>query len=206
MKIGPKYKIAKRLGAPIFEKTQTQKFALSQARKSGAGQKGRKHMSPVTDYGIQMKEKQKARYTYLLTEKQFSKYVKNSLSHKSSDKAGFLFSVLESRLDNIILRAGFAPTRSAARQMVSHGHVTVNQRKNNIPSYLSKIGDKISIRPQSLGSGLFADFEKNQKEFSAPNWLKVDVEKKEIEVVSRADLKSADNLFDLNLILEFYSR
>jgi len=101
MKIGPKYKIAKRLGAPIFEKTQTQKFALSQSKKS-ARRSERKHHSQATSYGLQMKEKQKARYTYLLTEKQFSKYARQTLEKKASNKPGLLFELLESRLDSVV--------------------------------------------------------------------------------------------------------
>jgi small subunit ribosomal protein S4 len=102
---------------------------------------------PKSDFGVQMLEKQKARYTYLLSEKQFSKYVKSAIE-KQGDNREILFKTLESRLDNIVLRAGFAPTRLAARQLVSHGHLMVNDRRVTIPSYSVRVGDKISIRPK----------------------------------------------------------
>lgn len=206
MKIGPKYKIARRLGAPVFEKTQTQKFTLSQAKKSG-GQRNRKHMSQMTDFNKQLREKQKARYSYILTEKQFSGYVKMSLKQKTGDKAGNLFEILESRLDNIVWRAGLASTKMAGRQIVSHGHILVNGKRTTIPSRQIKTGDKITIRSQSLGKGIFTDLEKNPNKQSIPNWIEFDINKKEITLVSKPDLKKSDSLlFDLNSVLEFYSR
>ena len=205
MKVGPKYKIARRLGAPVFEKTQTQKFALSLAKKS-SGQKSRTHRSQVTDYGFQIKEKQKARYSYLLTEKQFSKYVKKALTQSSADKAGLLFEILERRLDNVVLRAGLASTRGAARQMVSHGHITVNGRKVDIPSFETKIGDKINIKDSSLGKGIARNMEEKSNELNTPEWIKFDPNKKEAEITTKPNLGKVDNLFNLNTVLEFYSR
>ncbi len=206
MKIGPKYKIARRLGAPVFEKTQTQKFTLSQTKKSAA-RKNRKHMSQITDYGLQMIEKQKARYTYLLSDKQLSKYVKKALSEKTGDKAGFLFGLLESRLDNTVLRTGLAPTRSAARQLVSHGHITVNGRRVTLPSFQVKAGDKIAVRSGSLSKGVFGNLEERLKELETPAWIKFDLAKKEAEI--KGEPQSAgkiETLFDLNTVLEFYNR
>ncbi len=206
MKIGPKYKIARRLGAPIFEKTQSQKFVLSQAKKAG-GRNSRKHPGSITDFNKQLREKQKARYSYLLTERQFSMYVKNSLNQKVGDKAETLFATLESRLDNIVWRVGLAPTKNAARQMVSHGHIMVNGRKTTIPSRQIKVGEKITVRKESIGKGIFANTEKTANESLIPNWLKSDGNSREFELISRPDLKRAgDLLFDLNAVLEFYSR
>lgn len=204
MRIGPKYKIAKRLGAPIFEKTQTQKFALSQTKKT-ANRSG-KRRSQTTSYGMQMKEKQKARFTYLLTEKQFSKYARQTLEKKASNKPGFLFELLENRLDSVIFKSGFATTRSGARQIVSHGHMLVNKKRVTIPSYNLKKGDKISLRPQSQGKGVFAKLDERLKDHNTPNWMKFDKEKKEIEISGKPDLSKEDNLFDLNTVLEFYNR
>lgn len=205
MKVGPKYKIARRLGAPVFEKTQTQKFALSQAKKTG--KRNAKHMSQVTDYGIQVKEKQKARFTYLLTEKQFSMYVKKAIDNKGTDKANFLFGLLESRLDNVVFRIGLAPTRSAARQMTSHGHIMVDGGRVTIPSYQTKIGNKISIRPGSLTKKLFADLDVKLNNLQVPEWIKFDNNKKEAEIIGIPNLaKAGDQLYDLTAVLEFYSR
>jgi len=206
MKIGPKYKIARRLGAPVFEKTQTQKYTLSQARKANA-RSTKKHMSQVTDYGVQMKEKQKARYTYLLSEKQFSNYVKRVLESQNKNKSDFLFSILESRLDSAIFRIGFASTRSAARQFVSHGHITIDGRKMTIPSYNVKMGEKIGIRIGSQKKGLFKTLDERLKDITLPNWMKFDNEKKEAVFLSAPSLEKMSNvLYDLDVVLEFYSR
>src|SRR3954468_519236 len=121
MKLGPKYKIARRLGAPIFEKTQTQKFALSLARKEKSTKRRPK---PKSEFGTQLNEKQKARFTYGISEKQFANYVKQSLN--GSEPVQKLFAKLERRLDNVIYRAGLASTRAQARQIAAHGHSTVN--------------------------------------------------------------------------------
>jgi small subunit ribosomal protein S4 len=205
MRIGPKYKIARRLGAPVFEKTQTQKFTLSQTKKSSMT-KTRKHHSQVTDFGLQMLEKQKARYTYLLSDKQLSGYAKKALSEKTADKAGFLFRILESRLDSTVFRIGLAPTRLAARQLVSHGHINVNGRKVTLPSFQVKLGDKISIRERSLGKGVFSNLEQRIKESDIPAWLKFDSTKKEAEIKNKPDSGKIETLFDLKTVLEFYSR
>jgi len=121
MKIVTRYKIARRLGAPVFEKTQTQKFALRLNQKSQFLKKPR----AKSDYGLGLLEKQKARYSYGITSKQFTNYVKKAMEKKGSS-AYLLVTLLESRLDNIALRSGFATTRQGARQMTSHGHLTVN--------------------------------------------------------------------------------
>lgn len=202
MIIGPKYKIARRLGAGIFEKTQTQKFALSEGRRKG---KKDKRGGPKTDFGVQLLEKQKARYSYLLTEKQFSKYVKLSLA-KKGDNRELLFTMLETRLDNVVLRGGFAPTRQAARQLVSHGHMTVNGRRVTIPSYQVKVGDKVGIREGSLKKPLFQTLDERLKNYHTPSWLKNDTEKKSIEVQGAPKLKTEELLFDISQVLEFYSR
>lgn len=202
MIIGPKYKIARRLGAGVFEKTQTQKFALSESRR-GKGDK--KRGGPKSDFGIQMLEKQKARYTYMLSEKQFSKYVKASIE-KQGDNREVLYKTLESRLDNVVLRAGFAPTRLAARQLVSHGHMMVNGRRVTIPSYAVRVGDKITVREGSAKKTVFSTLEERLKKVQAPAWLKVDAEKKSIEIQGAPKLNPTELMFDIGQVLEFYSR
>jgi len=119
MKIGPKYKIARRLGAPIFEKTQGAKYALSLSRKE-KNMKGRQ--KPKSEYGKQLIEKQKARFSYGVSEKQFSKYTKASLN--APEPLQKLFRSLEQRLDNVLYRSGLAKTRASGRQMSAHGHAT----------------------------------------------------------------------------------
>lgn len=202
MILGPKYKIARRLNATVFEKTQTQKYALSQTRKK----KGEGRGGPKTDFGIQLQEKQKARFTYILSEKQFSKYVGQALAKKGVNQQEVLFKILESRLDNAVVRAGIAPTRLAARQLVSHGHILVNGKKVSIPSYSVRMGDKISIREASTKKPVFATLEEKLKKANPPAWLKVDAEKKIVEVQGAPKLNPDELLFDVGQVLEFYSR
>lgn len=205
MRIGPKYKIARRLGAPIFEKTQTQKFALSEEKKSRKrGRGGQK-----TDYGLQLTEKQKARYFYGISEKQFKNYVKDALSKKGSSPTAELLSNLESRLDNAVWRTGFAPTHRASRQMVSHGHITVNGRKVRVPSYKLSQGDVIGVREGSKNSKLFATVEEGGVESvtrEVPAWISYDPKHKVAEIKSKPMGDQGLLMFDLGQVIEFYSR
>lgn len=201
MRIGPKYKIARRLGAGVFEKTSGPKFALAQGRKKGFERRGQK-----SDYGRELLEKQKARFTYGLTERQFSKYAITAAAKKGADKQALFFQMLEWRLDNVVLRSGFAATRAAARQMVSHGHFTVNGRRVNIPSYQLKVGDKIQVRTGSVSKGMFLGSEERLKDYQAPSWLTVDTEKKMITVAGAPKLKVDELIFNIGQVLEFYSR
>ncbi|MCK5059921.1 MAG: 30S ribosomal protein S4 [Candidatus Pacebacteria bacterium] len=202
MKIGPKYKIARRLKSPVFEKTQTQKFVLSESKKSRPVRR-RKN---ITDYGRQLLEKQKARYSYLLTEKQFSRYIFEAMARKDKKNADALFENLESRLDNVVLRLGLAPTRPSARQMVSHGHIFVNSRKMTIPSYRVSINDVISVKERSLSKGVTIGLEERLKEVTVPVWISLDAAKKEGVIKKKPVLEGVDLLFDIQSVLEFYSR
>ncbi|MDE2038092.1 MAG: 30S ribosomal protein S4 [Patescibacteria group bacterium] len=201
MQIGPRYKKARYLGAPVFAKTQTQKFALRAERKArkprGRGGK--------SEYGRQMLEKQKARYSYGVSGGQFTKYVKIALKTQG-DNAKNLVRILEGRLDNVILRAGFAPTRSAARQMVSHGHITVNGSKIDVPSYDVNVGDRLSIRDGSRKKALFGKLDESLKATKSPAWLTVDADKKEILVAGEPAAEPSDLQFDIRSVLEFFTR
>ncbi|OHA89193.1 MAG: 30S ribosomal protein S4 [Candidatus Zambryskibacteria bacterium RIFCSPHIGHO2_01_FULL_43_25] len=203
MRIGPKYKIARRLGAPVFEKTQTQKFTLSQQRKD----KGRKKFSRASsEFGSQLLEKQKARFTYCLTERQFSKYARQALAKKDTNAVSRMFSYLETRLDNVVCKIGFAPTRLAARQMVSHGHILVNGKRVTIPSINLVVGDVVSIRVASAGKPLFADLNSRLSEVEKPSWIKVDMKADTATIESLPKVEGVNLMFDLRSILEFYSR
>ncbi|MFA7216661.1 MAG: 30S ribosomal protein S4 [Candidatus Paceibacterota bacterium] len=201
MKLGPKYKIARRLGAPVFEKTQTQKFVLRSEKK-----RPKKFTKPKSEFGIQLNEKQKARFTYVLTEKQFSNYVKEALAKKSNNSAQIIFSFLELRLDNVVSRMGFSPTRLGSRQMVSHGHIMVNGKRATTPSRRLKIGDVISIRPESLDKPLFSGLDERIKNTTVPSWIKSDFNNKKAEIVGIPQLAGTDVMFDLTSVIEFYSR
>lgn len=202
MKIGPKYKIAKRLGAPVFEKTQTQKFAVSEAR---AGMKNRGRRGMTSDYKRQLIEKQKMRFTYGITERQLSRYVKEAFEtgHKPISQ---LIGRLESRLDNVVARLGLAKTRRLARQMVSHGHILVNGRRLNIPSHKVKVGDTISVREQSKNSPLFTEIKEELLSHVPPHWLKMNAKEFMGEKTAEPTYEPSETLFDPQQVLEFYSR
>lgn len=201
---GPKYKIARRLGAPVFEKTQTQKFALSEGRKSKM-KRGRRKMK--SDFGLQLNEKQKARYVYGLTERQFRNYVREAIAQNKVTSSEFIYTKLESRVDNIVYRAGLASTRRHARQLVSHGHVTINGRRITIPSHILKIGDKFAVRGGSTTKRVFTTMQENPADRTMPNWMTFNMQKLEGEITGTPTLGEAqDLLFNLSTILEFYSR
>lgn len=202
MQIGPRYKKARYLGAPVFRKTQTQKYALrsQEKTKTGKGRRGGK-----SEYGRQMLEKQKARYSYGVSSGQFSNYVKHALK-TTGDNAKNLLSVLESRLDNVILRSGFAPSRSAARQMVSHGHILVNGKKVTVPSYEVSTGDKVTIREGSKKKVIFAKLDEELKNIKAPAWLSINADLHEISIGGVPSVDTTELLFDVKSVLEFYTR
>ncbi|KKU68060.1 MAG: 30S ribosomal protein S4 [Parcubacteria group bacterium GW2011_GWA2_47_16] len=198
----PKYKIARRLGPGIFEKTQTQKFALREGRRKESRERPR----PKSDFGLQMLEKQKARYSYGIGERQFAKYVAEALAKKTTKTDELLFERLETRLDNVAYRLHLAPTRQAARQMVSHGHIMINDVRITIPSYNVKLGDKVKIREASAKKILFANLAEKLKDAMPPSWLKFDAEKRAGEVQGKPKLVKSELVFDIAAILEFYRR
>lgn len=201
MKIGPKFKIAKRLGAAVFEKTQTPKFALAQAR----GGKQTKRPGQMSDFKKQLIEKQKLRYTYGITERQLQKYVKESTT-KSHQPANLLTERLESRLDNIIYRMGLVKTRRMARQVVSHGHIKVNGKRFTIPSHEVRVGDIVEIREGSKTTGIFTPLHENYDTAGIPAWLSFDLKKMSGEIKGTPQSQPAERLFDVEQVLEYYSR
>ena len=201
MYIGPRYKKARYLGVPVFKKTQTQKYAMRSQRKvrkpRGRGTK--------SEYGRQMLEKQKARYSYGVSSGQFAIYVKKALK-TTGNNAENLIRFLEGRLDNVVLRAGFAQSRAAARQMVSHGHITVNGKAVTIPSYEVSVGDIVAIREGSKGKTLFARLDEDLKGVTWPAWLTVDPALRQISVKGVPTADTSELLFDIVSVLEFYTR
>jgi len=202
MKIGPRYKKARYLGAPVFRKTQTQKFAMRSQRKAKTmgGRRGAK-----SEYGKQMMEKQKARFSYGVSGKQFTKYVKQALQ-STGDNGKNLLSILEGRLDNVMVRAGFAPTHSAGRQMVAHGHIAVNGTNVTIPSYAVRVGDVLSIREGSKKKVIFSKLDEELKAVKHPNWMSVDPAAKTVKIIAKPASETTDLLFDVGAVLEFYTR
>ncbi|MEK9171849.1 MAG: 30S ribosomal protein S4 [Patescibacteria group bacterium] len=202
MRIGPKYKIARRLGAPVFEKTQTPKYALSLARKERSDNRGRR--KPKSEFGRELIEKQKARFSYGISEKQFRNYVTKALH--SPDPVQRLFGILESRLDNVLYRAGLAKTRAQARQAANHGHLMINNARVTIPSMLLSEGDVVSLRAGSAASPLFGEVAERMKAAAMPAWLKVDPVNRSATVVGQPIYVERENIFDLGVVIEFYNR
>jgi len=202
MRIGPKYKIARRLGAPIFEKTQTPKYALSLARKERNSRKGRS--KPKSEFGLALIEKQKARFTYGLGEKQFRSYVNTALHSETPVQK--LFTTLESRLDNVLFRSGLAKTRAQARQAAGHGHVLVNAKRVTVPSTLLREKDIVSLRPSSASSPLFALVAERMKTITLPAWLKALPDTREVSVEGQPVYIPQEHVFDLGIVIEFYNR
>ena len=201
MKIGPKYKIARRLGAPIFEKTQSPKYILSLTRKEKTGKRRPK---PKSEYAIQFIEKQKARFSYGVTEKQFRNYVTKALA--SSEPIQTLFVALENRLDNVLYRSGLVKTRAQGRQATSHGHAMLNGKKVTVPSISIKEEDVITLRAGIVDSPLFAEVAERMVANTIPAWIAVDSAKKEVRIKGLPVYVPAENVFDLGAVIEFYNR
>lgn len=201
MLIGPRYKKARYLGAAVFRKTQTPKYAMRLQAKT----KTTKRRSAKSEFGRQLLEKQKARYSYGISGGQFTNYVKAALQTKG-DNAKNLLRILEGRLDNVVLRAGFALSRAAARQMVNHGHIMVNGKIVNIPSFQVRIGDVMTVREGSKKKVIFTKLDEELKNAKAPAWISVNPEKKEIKVEGEPVTDMSELLFDVRAVLEFYTR
>jgi len=199
-------RICRREGDKLFlkgDRCYTDKCAI--ARRSYApGQhgQGRKKMS---EYGTQLREKQKAKRYYGLLENQFYHYFE--LATKMAGKTGEnLLKVLESRLDNVVYRAGFAMSRPEARQLVSHGHFTVNGKAVNIPSYLVKAGDVVAIVEKSMSSDKIKGVLEANASRPALNWLSVDKNKAQATVVNLPERSEIDLQVEEQLIVELYSK
>ena len=199
-------RICRREGDKLFlkgDRCYTDKCAIAR-RGYAPGQhgQGRKKMS---EYGTQLREKQKAKHYYGLLENQFYHYFE--LASKMAGKTGEnLLKVLESRLDNVVYRAGFAMSRPEARQLVSHGHFTVNGKAVNIPSYMVKAGDVVAIVEKSMSSDKIKGVLEANASRPALNWLSVDKNKAQATVVNLPERSEIDLQVEEQLIVELYSK
>ncbi|MGB8816190.1 MAG: 30S ribosomal protein S4 [Minisyncoccia bacterium] len=206
MKFGPKYKIARRLGPNVFDKTETQKFALKAKMRDMKKSKGKSRPKAKSDFGLQLLEKQKAKVTYGISERKFSNYVKNILSKKGENNHDVLVQDLEMRLDNVIYRMGFVKSRQASRQMVSHGHINVNGKRVNVPSFKVSIGDIITIRERSKTKPLFKNLDEEIKAHTLPSWIGLDIPKREAKIQGIPKIAPSELKFDISAIFQYYSR
>ncbi len=195
-----KFKKCRRFGSTIYEKCSSAKYALSEQKRRFSG----KRPSRPSEYALKLLEKQKLRLSYGLKEKKLKAYVFDAIN-SSKDTNQEIFASLETRLDNVIYRLGLAETRAMARQMVSHGHFTLNGRKFNIPSYPVKIGDKIAVREGSKDRAFFQNLDKKDLP-KIPKWLSFDYKKLEGEIKAMPEFDAKTNEFDFSQIIEFYTR
>jgi small subunit ribosomal protein S4 len=201
---GPVGKVSRRLGIGLSEKGQR----ILSRRPFPPGQHGPSaRRRQVSDYGLQLLEKQKARYMYGVQERQFRRLFAQA-SRRSGVTGEYLLSLLERRLDNVVYRLGLASTRAQARQIVSHGHITVNGRKTNVPSYTVRVGETIGLRPQSRGRTYFRNLVDSGElnRYRPPEWLRLDANEVVGEVIALPRREDAEPGINEQLIVEFYSR
>lgn len=158
-----------------------------------------------TDFGKQLREKQKAKRLYGISETQFANYYEKAMKIKG-DSGVNLVTLLELRLDNAIYRTGFAKSRAAARQLVSHGQILVNNKPVNIPSFLVKSGDILTVRENKKNKGPWKELAEDLKNHVAPSWLTVEPATLTVKVTSLPSAEELKEAFDPKLIIEFYSR
>ncbi|MBN2057551.1 MAG: 30S ribosomal protein S4 [Candidatus Saganbacteria bacterium] len=182
------------------EKCYTEKCPFSR-RSYAPGQHGRLPLR-VSEYGIRLREKQKARRIYGLTERQFEGYFDKASSRKGAT-GNKLLEYLERRLDNVVFRLGFAPSRQAARQLVRHGGIDVNGTKTNIPAFQTKPGDLIKVRPKRVA--LVKVHQEKANDYAPPAWLTLKTEN-EGQVASLPKREEIDTVLEEHLIVEYYSR
>ena len=159
----------------------------------------------LTQYGQQLVEKQKLRMLYGVREQTMKNYYLKAQKQPTNNDLALL-QFLEQRLDNIVYRAGFATTRSQARQIVNHGHILLNEKRVNIPSCHIKKGDVVGIRPLSRTRGMFKDLSITLTKHAAPVWLKMDLAKTTAQMVDLPGRESIQEPVDASLVVEFYSR
>ncbi len=195
---GPKHRLARREGVNILDKSAA---SLQRRLNIPMGQHARKRKKRVSEYGEQLREKQKAKATYGLLEKQFKKMFKYAESQKA-ETGDLLVSLLETRLDNVVYRVGFSRSRAGARQLVSHGHVLVNGKKVNIPSYQVKQDDIITVSDSSQKNPLVLQAMEERKDF-VPYVMREGASGKLLRIPKKEDLEVP---FNTQLIIEYYSR
>lgn len=204
---GPVCRLCRREGLKLYlkgERCYTEKCAIGR-RSYAPGQHGQRRRSKVSEYGMQLREKQKARRIYGVLENQFRTYFREADRRKGITGENLL-QILESRLDNVVFRLGFALSRAEARQLVKHGHFEVNGRKVTIPSYRLKPGDVVAVRESSRDKGRFKDLAEIMRNQGVVDWLEVDRENltgKMLRVPTREEI---DVPISEHLIVELYSR
>ncbi len=204
---GPVCRLCRREMSKLFlkgERCFTSKCAIER-RNYPPGQHGPGRQKKMTQYGIQLREKQKLRRIYGVGERQFRRYYKKAAAQPGVTGENFL-RLLERRLDNVVYRLGFAPSRSAARQLVGHGNIAVNGRKVDIPSYSVRPGETISVVDRHQQHPQIVESVQRARIRTVPTWLTLDDERAEGTVIKLPSRDEIDTLVNEQLIVEFYSK
>jgi len=203
--LGPKAKLSRREGTDLFLKSARRSIADKVKFDSKPGQHGRTSGARTSDYGLQLREKQKVKRMYGVLEKQFRRYFEEADRRRGNTGANLL-ALLEARLDNVVYRMGFGSTRAEARQLVSHKAIVVNGKPVNIPSFMVKVGDVIAVREKSAKQNRVVEALQLAQQVGMPAWVDVNADKAEgvFKAVPDRDQFAAD--VNESLIVELYSR
>ena len=203
--LGPKAKLSRREGTDLFLKSARRSIADKSKFDSKPGQHGRTSGARTSDFGLQLREKQKVKRMYGVLEKQFRRYFETADRRKGNTGANLL-SLLESRLDNVVYRMGFGSTRAEARQLVSHKAITVNGKSVNIPSFMVKEGDVVALREKSKKQARVVDALQLASQVGFPAWVEVSLDKAEGTFKKAPDRDEFGADINESLIVELYSR
>lgn len=196
-------KVSRREGVAVSDRAAH--IRALQRRPFAPGVHGPTSRTRLTDFGKQLREKQKAKRMYGLSERQFSNMYEEAVKRKGNSSETMV-QLLETRLDNVVYRAGYAKTRAAARQAVNHAHFSVNGKKVDIPSYRVRLGDVITIRDTKRAKPLWKGIEETLSKKEAVSWLSVDSKELTVKVTGLPSGKELLQPFDPKMIVEFYSR
>ena len=203
--IGPKAKLSRREGTDLFLKSARRSLESKCKLDSKPGQHGRTSGARTSDYGNQLREKQKVKRMYGVLERQFRRYFAEA-DRRKGNTGETLLQLLESRLDNVVYRLGFASTRAEARQLVSHKAIVVNGSVVNIPSYQVKVGDVVSVREKAKKQVRIAEALSLAEQTGFPMWIAVDAKKMEGSLKTLPDRSDFNQEVNESLIVELYSR
>ena len=203
--LGPKAKLSRREGTDLFLKSARRSIADKSKFDSKPGQHGRTSGQRMSDFGLQLREKQKVKRMYGVLERQFRRYFAAADRQKGNTGSNLL-TILETRLDNVVYRMGFGSTRAEARQLVSHKAITVNGHQVNIASYLVKAGDVVAVREKSKKQGRVLEALELAKQGGMPSWVEVNADKAEGVFKKTPDRDEFAADINESLIVELYSR
>jgi small subunit ribosomal protein S4 len=203
--LGPKAKLSRREGSDLLLKSARRSISDKAKFDSKPGQHGRTSGQRTSDFGLQLREKQKVKRTYGVLERQFRRYFAEADRRRGNTGANLLF-LLEARLDNVVFRMGFASTRAEARQMVSHKAITVNGSSVNIPSFSVKAGDVVAVREKSKKQTRVVEALELAKQIGFPAWVEVSIDKAEGVFKKSPDRDEFAADVNESLIVELYSR